>query len=48
MNDKYMWTCENCGHENEAGNDVCNECGWDKFTDDEGGDYQYSDDDVPF
>ena len=35
MNDKYTWTCENCGHENEAGHDVCSDCGWDKFTGDE-------------
>jgi predicted ATP-dependent serine protease len=45
MNDKHKWTCENCGAENEAGLDVCHDCGWDKFSDDELEDYEQSGDD---
>ena len=35
MNDKHKWTCENCGELNDAHADVCSECGWDKFADDD-------------
>lgn len=30
-----IWVCENCDHENPIENDACQECGWDKFAEED-------------